>query len=192
MHIDVGTGDGAFVYRSARARPDTFFIGVDAHREGMAEVSRRAGAKPARGGLGNALFVHAGLEQLPGDLEGLATSLTVLLPWGSLLRAVTAPEPAALARLRALCRGGAAIQVVVGFDAGRDRRALAESGIPPLTLEHVMGRLAEGHRAAGFEVRGRAAEADEVARLPTTWARKLVFGGGARRFFVLEGRASAR
>ncbi len=189
MHLDIGTGDGTFVYRSARADPRTFFIGVDANRDGLIDVSRRAAAKPARGGVDNTLFVHANLEQLPHALDGLASSLSVLLPWGSLLRAVALPEVEVLHRLRRLCRATAKVKVVIGFDAAHDQRTFEALGIPPLTLEHLAGPGVEGFARAGFEIKARIAQTEEIAAWPTTWAKKLIFGGTARRFFVLEGRA---
>lgn len=189
MHLDIGTGDGAFVYRSARAASGTFFIGVDANRDGLIDVSRRAASKPARGGVSNALFVHARLEQLPEALDGLASSLSILLPWGSLLRAVAVPEVGALHRLRRLCRAGAELTVLIGFDPARDQRTFDSLGIPPPTLEHLTGAGLEAFIGAGFEVKARIADTDEISTLPTTWAKKLVFGGTARRFFMLEGHA---
>jgi len=61
----VGTGDGRFVLDRARANPEAFHIAIDPVASAMAEVSRRAAAKPERGGVENSLFVHASLETLP-------------------------------------------------------------------------------------------------------------------------------
>jgi 16S rRNA (adenine(1408)-N(1))-methyltransferase len=103
VHIDVGTGDGAYVYRSARAEPSHLFIGVDANGDAMAERSRRAAAKAARGGLVNVLYVRANVESLPEELEAIADRVTVLFAWGSLLAIVASADPRALRPLRAIC-----------------------------------------------------------------------------------------
>ena len=58
--VDIGAGTGAFVYEAARRRPDWFCVGLDAERRGMAALAARSLRKPARGGLGNVLFVVAG------------------------------------------------------------------------------------------------------------------------------------
>ena len=52
----------------------------------MADASRRAAAKPSRGGHSNVLFLAEGVERLPDAFDGLADVVTVLFPWGSLLR----------------------------------------------------------------------------------------------------------
>jgi 16S rRNA (adenine(1408)-N(1))-methyltransferase len=148
------------VQRHARADPSRFFVGVDANAENMGDASRRA----LRGGLTNALFVQAAAEALPEELFGLASSLTVLLPWGSLLRAVAAGEVDGLARL---CREGASLVVVF-------------SDVEP--EEGLIARYA----AAGFHVSVRTISNREVGALGTSWAGRLGHGR-PRRFFEIAG-----
>src|SRR5712691_4640741 len=75
--IDVGTGDGNFVYGLARQRPETLCIGIDAARDGMEENAVRALRKPARGGVPNVLFVVAAAEEPPTELAGVADEIYV-------------------------------------------------------------------------------------------------------------------
>lgn len=124
------------------------------------------------------------LERAPAALEHLADRLTVLLPWGSLLRALALPDPAGLARLRGLCRPGAELRVVFGLGP-----ADAAAALPPLSDAHL-GHLARAYREAGLEVTARPTSRDEVGALPTTWAKKLAFSGNERRFVELLGRAT--
>jgi len=53
------------VLAAAAAQPERLVIGVDANAAAMVSTSRRAAAKPSRGGLPNALFVVAPAEALP-------------------------------------------------------------------------------------------------------------------------------
>ena len=62
--IDVGTGDGRFVLRTARERAQSLVVGIDRVQDAMSEVARRASAKPSRGGVANALFLVASAEAL--------------------------------------------------------------------------------------------------------------------------------
>lgn len=186
MHLDFGTGDGTYVQRRARLEPSTLVIGVDASAEGLREPSRKAAAKPARGGLANAMFGVLPLERAPGELAGLVDSLTVLLPWGSLLRAVALPEPDALARLRALCRPGAPLQVVFGYGPGDP---LAVQALPGPTAATQHAELVAAYAAAGFAVTARPMSRDAVGELPTTWAKKLAFSNKEREFVLLSGQA---
>lgn len=113
--VDVGTGDGAYAYQLAKNQPGTLVIGTDSNTDNLREISHRASRKPSRGGLSNVVFGQLSLEQAPGELEGLAGSLSVLLPWASLLGAVVLPEIDALKKLRGLCRADADLLVVFGY-----------------------------------------------------------------------------
>lgn len=185
--VDFGTGDGTYARRLAAGDPGRLVIGVDANADNLREVSRRAAAKPARGGLPNAVFGRLSLEDAPGALEAMAGSLTVLLPWGSLLQAVVCGG-AGLARLRGLCKPGANVEFVFGYGADSERATIASLALPApqdLSAAELTGR----YREAGFDVRVAMPSLNEVAALPTTWARKLAFSGKTRTFWRLHGRA---
>ena len=63
--VDLGAGDGRWVYRRARAHPAWVGVALDANAAGMRETARRAGRKPARGGAANAWFIRAMVAALP-------------------------------------------------------------------------------------------------------------------------------
>ena len=96
--IDIGTGDGRFVFAAARGNPNKFFIGIDANIKPLAKPSMRATRKPSKGGLPNALFVQAAVEDLPQELEGAADEMHIHFPWGSLLQAVATGDRVVLNR----------------------------------------------------------------------------------------------
>jgi 16S rRNA (adenine(1408)-N(1))-methyltransferase len=172
----------------ARANPRRLFVGIDANAEAMREGSRRAGAKASRGGVPNALFVHMGASSLPEELAGVANGLSVLFPWGSLLAGVVAPDEGLLAGLRALCDRGARLEIVVGFDPSRDATSFAASGAPVPSDGHLGVQLPGAYARAGFHVSARELSRADLARYPTTWAKRLGFTE-ERRFFVIEGEA---
>ena len=162
-------------------------IGVDANGDNLREASRRALKKPSRGGLPNVLFGRLALEDAPGVLAACADRLTVLLPWGSLLAAVARPDSNALARLAAVCRDGADLRILFGFGNESDP-ATAALNLPSLDEGGVLDHLRRAYREAGFAVRARHVAIDEVAALPTTWARKLAYSGKPRAFIEIRGR----
>jgi 16S rRNA (adenine(1408)-N(1))-methyltransferase len=164
------------------------FLGLDAAREPLIEASRRALARPSRGGVPNARFGVLALERAPGELAGLADSLSVLLPWGSLLAAVAGAEPSGLVALRALCKPGAEVRMLFGYGPEADAAMIAAHRLPPLEAPGALERLA----APGFALAARWAAVDEVRALGTTWAGKLSFSPAARRFVALEGVAFGR
>ncbi|HVF48312.1 MAG TPA: class I SAM-dependent methyltransferase [Pyrinomonadaceae bacterium] len=184
--VDIGTGDGRFVSVSAAQHPSTFYIGIDANVKPLEKPSIRATRKPGKGGLPNALFIQAAVEDMPADLDGLAGQVFIHFPWGSLLRSIMLAEPAVLAALRRLTAPGGALTVITGLDPDRDRSEIERLGIPTLTPEYLSGSLIPTYRHAGFRlVEHRQLEPSEWSRIETSWARRLS-GSTARRGVYLR------
>lgn len=115
--MDLGTGDGRWLYRYARTHPHQFCLGIDANADVLREVSWRTQRRPARGGIPNLVFVRAGLEALPGGLASLAAEVHVQYPWGSLLQAVLCPGGGELKRIAGLLRNGGLLRILVNSSA---------------------------------------------------------------------------
>lgn len=143
----------------------------------MADASRRAAAKPARGGVANALFLQAALEALPPDLNGLASHVTVNYPWGSLLRAVALPDPGLLGRIAALARPDATIDVVVNMQPLLDPPYAARLGLGHAAIVHDRERLGAAYAEAGLTILGIAAPTGPVHA--TRWGNRLHHAGRA-------------
>jgi 16S rRNA (adenine(1408)-N(1))-methyltransferase len=170
------------VLAAAAAQVDRLVVGVDASAAAMAEASRRAGRRPERGGLPNALFVVAAAKALPPELDGLADLVTVHFPWGSLLRGLLGADPAVMDGLVRVMRPGATLSMLVS-STDRDRGA----GVAPVD-ERALAALALDYGRHGLAVtRMRPATPADVAASRSTWGRRL--GAGDRRpAWLLEAR----
>jgi 16S rRNA (adenine(1408)-N(1))-methyltransferase len=182
--IDLGAGDGRYVYESAREDASRLYIGVDPDAEALGEYAFRASRKPARGGVENARFVVASLEQLPPELHGLAAVVRVNFPWGSLLRSLLEPDDAALAALAKLAPGGR-FEVVFSYDPGHDTGAFAGAPLPPLDDAYIADPLVPAYAAAGLAVtEQRRLTQDEALAVPSTWGRRLLHARPRDVFWV--------
>jgi 16S rRNA (adenine(1408)-N(1))-methyltransferase len=175
--VDLGAGDGRFVYRLARAHPDWLCIAVDACAAGMRELSWRAERKPSRGGAPNAVFIRAEVSSLPYTLAGIADEVTINCPWGSLLRAVLEPDPAVLGRIVRLGRPGAALRIRVNESA----LAAWETAGRPFDIH--LPQLRQGYLEAGVRL-------DLLGRIPTdgetSWGLRLL-GGSPGVILAIDG-----
>jgi 16S rRNA (adenine(1408)-N(1))-methyltransferase len=172
--IDIGTGDGRFVYQSARQNPNKFYIGIDPNVRPLEKISEKIHRKPAKGGAPNVLFIQAAVEDLPSELDGVADEIHVHFPWGSLLRAVANGNSGVLTNLRRICAEGALLEVVMGLDPARDQTEIERLGLKPLTLEFIDQELAPAYAAVGFEVIERGViKASEWPEFNTSWAKRL-------------------
>jgi len=166
--IDLGTGDGRAVLARARSSPPDLILGIDATAAAMREVSQRAAAKPARGGVGNARFFVEAAEALPGPLAGTAHIVTITLPWGSLLRGVLGREPRVMAGIAGLVRPGGVVEALISVtprDGIGGLDALTDAAGPVIAAawaEHGVALTAM-----------RPAAPVEVLATASTWARRL-------------------
>ena len=172
--IDLGTGDGRFVYQSARRNPKKFYIGIDLNVRPLEKISEKMYRKPSKGGAPNVLFIQAAVEDLPAELNGVADELHVHFPWGSLLGAVATGDLVVLQNLRRICAAGALLEVVVGLDPTRDQSEIERLGLPPISLAYIDQTLAPHYAGAGFQMTERGImPAADWPEFNTSWAKRL-------------------
>jgi 16S rRNA (adenine(1408)-N(1))-methyltransferase len=139
----------------------------------MAESSLRAARPAARGGQPNLIFAVAATERPPIELCGRIDEVTVLFPWGSLLRGVLALDDAAAAGLAALLGPPGRIAALVSV-AERDARA---AGVRPLSAADRDALTARWRRHGLDLMSFRPATNDEIVDSGSTWAKRLRTGG---------------
>jgi 16S rRNA (adenine(1408)-N(1))-methyltransferase len=166
--------------------PATFFVGIDPVQSAMIDASRRAGSKPHRGGLANAMFVQSSLESLPAELDALTDEITINYPWGSLLRAVAMPNGHLLSKLAAIARRGAQLELYVNIHPLQDVEYAARFGLSDTLLMTCREAFGETYARAGLVV----TEVAEVEGNPsaTTWEKRLA--RGSRRILRIRATRS--
>ncbi len=178
MVADIGTGDGRAVLTRARAEPGSLVLGVDAATAAMAEASRRA----ARRGAANAIFLAVGAETLADTpLAGRVDLVTVMFPWGSLLRGVLGLDSCALAGIAALPAPGGRIEILASVMPSDRIEGIASL---EATWEPAICRA---WAASGIDlVSMRLAKPEEIAASGSSWARRLRVAGNARPVWRLD------
>ena len=189
MTLDIGTGDGLFVYRSARCDPTRFFVGIDPNTRPLQKISQKIYRTPAKGGAPNALFIQASVESLPEELNGIANEVDVNFPWGSLLRAVALGKLNELQAIRRVCTSNAVLKLTIGLDEQRDSSEIHRLGLQPLSTDFLGGQLYEQYLAARFEIiQYTCIPPVDWPGLGTSWAKRLQ-DGHTRKITYLLARA---
>jgi 16S rRNA (adenine(1408)-N(1))-methyltransferase len=183
--IDLGAGDGRFAYRYAIAHPDRLVVGIDPVRETLRELSAKAARKPDRGGAPNALYVVASIEHPPEELRHAADEIVVTLPWGSLMRGIVLGDETVLGGIASLARPGATLRIVLNLRIFDDPVPLDVRDLPDVTPDYVRETLAPAFARHGIAITAtRFMSAEEVAALPTTWAKRLSHRAPPRSVYV--------
>jgi len=173
--LDIGTGDGSYVYKAALKNPHRFYIGLDANAENMAAYAHKASLPAKKGGVSNLLYVVVNALALPSELEGLVSSLTVLFPWGSLLSAVAKPEQEFLASIKKLARPKLTFNAMFSYEPNVEKAVMEEFCLPAISPE-TLNKLEVEYARAGFRVTCRMVPQQELKSFPTSWAKRLGYG----------------
>lgn len=172
--LDIGTGDGRFVYQSARENPTKFYLGIDANAKPLEKISTKATRRRAKGGAPNLMFVQAAIEDLPAELNDIADEIHIHFPWGSLLRAIATGDAEVLKNLHRISAANCLLEVVIGIDPVRDQSEISRLELPELTAQYLKTTLTQKCEAAGFQVReSGTVTPDEWPHLKSSWARRL-------------------
>jgi len=183
--VDIGTGDGRFIYELAQAHPEWFCIGIDPARENLAEYSGKIYRKPGKGGLPNALYVIAGAEELPPELNGLARAIYINFPWGSLLEAVLLAHQNVWLGIRRIASPRASLEMLINTSIFRDPIPMRAQELPELTLDYIDQFLTSAYAEVGVTiVERRILSGEEMRQVRTTWAKRLAHGKDPGTFYI--------
>jgi 16S rRNA (adenine(1408)-N(1))-methyltransferase len=184
--IDIGTGDGKFAYELAKEYPDRFVIGIDPNHQALEEVSNKIYKKPIKGGLPNALFVLANIEDLPEKLNGIANQVFINFPWSGLLKGLILVEEKTWLNLKRICQPGAYLDLVFGYDKNAEKNKVESLNLPTLSEEYLQNTLVPKVESLGFKlVELEELTEEDLKNYPSTWAKKLAFGKD-RKYFHLQ------
>ena len=159
---------------NAKEDPTRFYVGIDANVKPLEKPSMKATRKPAKGGLPNAVFIQAPVEDLPEELNGLANNIHINFPWGSLLQAVSTADVKILSALKRVAAPDGLLEILIGIDPVRDRSELERLGVPELTSSYLQTVLIPEYESQGFRLCSYGTlSAEEWRHIDTSWARRL-------------------
>ena len=152
-------------------------MAVDTHAEALAKIARQAARKASRGGVSNLLCIAEAAEVLGQALPGVADRVSVILPWGRLLRTVAEPNLEDLRHIAALGQMGADFEMVFSYDTRIDGQGGGPLGMGGLDEAHVRDRLPLAYASTGLAVQEvNRVNMDGLKTYSTTWTKRLAYG----------------
>lgn len=130
--------------------------------------------------------MQSAVEDLPAELDGLATEVLIQFPWGSLLRGVAGGDELVMRNLRRICSQQARLQITLGLDPERDRCEWERLELPEISIDYIERLLTPRYQEAGFRIlKTEEVAAGDVARFHSSWAKRL-YRSDSRLFFRIE------
>ncbi len=183
--LDIGTGDGKFVYKQAQSHSRTFFIGLNSSPANLQEYSTKILRSPQKGGLSNVLYVIANVEQLPHELDHTADTIFVHFPWGSLLKSIVVGNELTLTNIARVGKPDADLEILVNYNVFFDPIPLEILDLPDMNIEYIDDTLVPLYAQAGIAILERSyIGKDEMKAIPTTWSKKLAYGRKPRTVYL--------
>ena len=175
---DLGCGDGKHSLRLAMAEPAALVVGVDAETTRLDRVA--AAARRRR--VMNLFFLTWSMDRPLPALAGRCTTITVIMPWGSLLEGILGTDEQVLTNVLVLGRMGAVLDAVVNCRPWAAPAALDKklASTPEPSLEHLAA-MQRQYIALGWQLNPAVWLTDGEARaLGSSWASRVVSARASR------------
>lgn len=183
--VEIGTGNGKFVYEMAKTQPEIFFIGIDADRTNLMKYSHKIYRKPERGGLPNVLYVISGIENLPYELDNISDTTWIVLPWGSLLQGLILGEKSILRSIRRISSVQSVLKMFISYSIKYEPAEMEKLRLPELTPDYIDGTLTSLYAEEGITITEKTFLTNETLRsIPSKWARRLASGRKRKTLFI--------
>lgn len=181
--IDLGTGDGRFVYKKALNNPENFYYGLDPAPSQFKDYQRKINRRK----LNNIKLIQGSVEDLPTYLKNSADKIYVNLPWGTLLQNLVKGKVESIISL--LKNNLGTIEIILGYDENFEPTETDRLELPKLKKELLEKSLIKSMNKKGFDlISFEDISKDDLKKLETSWAKKLSFGNPRKIFKLIFAR----
>jgi len=177
--LDIGTGDGRFIYKSAVLNPKNLYIGIEPSvnfKEYQREINRNK--------LTNATLINSSIENFE-SADNFFNKIFIHLPWGVLLKYVVNVDKSIFKKLTKMLKRDGEIEIVFGYDPKLEKSETQRLELQELDLKEL-GFLKEKYsKIPGLELKHfQLISNKDLKTKQTSWSKKLAFGG-IRNFFQI-------
>lgn len=180
--IDLGTGDGRFVFAYARENPNSFIIGIDPNQRQMSIYSKKVNKEK----LTNAFFIVGSVEKLPKRLNGIANKVYVNFPWGSLLGGIVNADPTVLKNISSLLKPKGELEITFGYSQDSEPSEVKRLGLDNLDQTKLKDVIIPGFEKLELNlIQSTNLEKKGIFEIDSSWGKKLSFGQERKIFKLL-------
>lgn len=177
--LDIGTGDGRFIYKSAVLHPKNLYIGIEPSvnfKEYQREINRNK--------LTNATLINSSIENFEAK-DNFFNQIYIHLPWGVLLKYVVTVDKDFFKKITKMLKEDGEVEITFGYDPKLEKSETKRLDLKELNLKEL-GFLKEKYsKIPGLKLINFSLISNkDLKDKQTSWSKKLAFGG-LRNFFQI-------
>lgn len=130
--VDLGTGQGSFVYYNALENRDYFYIGLDSCGDSMKKYS----VKQYKNKVSNLMYVVMNVQKIDDILKNRFSEIYINLPWGTLLEGIFKEELGIINSISSLSLKGCRINMCFSYNDKFEKCEIEKRGLPNLNNEY--------------------------------------------------------
>ncbi|OGC45374.1 hypothetical protein A2V49_00770 [candidate division WWE3 bacterium RBG_19FT_COMBO_34_6] len=178
VYLDIGTGDGKFVYKNALEEKYILWVGLDPSQKQLEIFSKKINRKK----MTNCLLILGSIEILPVELNGKIDKIFVNYPWGSLLQAIIIPSREIIQSFRNLLKPNGILEITFGYAKDHEPSETVRLNLPELSQDIIQKEIIPKYEFENLKLIGFNPNVDSGN---STWAKKLLHGR-PRTFYKLS------
>lgn len=130
--IDLGTGQGSFVYYNALENRECFYIGLDSCGDSM----KKYAVKQYKNKVNNLMYIVMNAQKIDDIFKNRFSEIYINLPWGTLLEGIFKEELGIINSISKLSLSGCKINICFSYDNKFEKNEIEKRGLPNLSSEY--------------------------------------------------------
>jgi 16S rRNA (adenine(1408)-N(1))-methyltransferase len=179
--LDIGTGDGRFIYKSALKNRNFLYIGIDPAsnlKDYQREINRKR--------LKNALLVNSSIENFNPGISEYFDQISIILPWGNLLKYTATCDAEFFAKLKHWLKINGSIEIIFGFNEELEEKETKRLNLKELNEKEIQYLKELYLDLKNFQLNlFKEISYKKLEDIETTWAKKLSFGANRKYIHIL-------
>ena len=177
--LDIGTGDGRFVYKMAKENHEKLFVGMDPSQKQLEIYSKKINKEK----LENVLLVLGSVEIPPQELIGKFDEIYINFPWGSLLGGIATANTKIVETICKFCKPYSQIEIIFGYSDEAEPTEYERLQLEKIDQELIANKIVPEFSKFGFKLEHLEELRKEVlVKIGSSWAKKLKFGQDRKMF----------
>ncbi len=180
--IDLGTGQGSFVYFNAVSNKHCFYIGLDSCGDSMKKYS----VKQYKNKVANLIYLVMNVQNIISILENRFSEIYINLPWGSLLEGLFKEEMGVIRSISKLAVTGCLINICFSYDRKIENNEIEKRGLPDIDEEYFNRIFKPMYAKYKLNINAIDYIAKDEVRFRSKWMNVLS-DSRYRKFYVITG-----